>query len=90
MRLKADLKVRLTDAPTEIIAVSVSNVSASAAGLSCLPAEHARKPDGDAGAVARRARNRLEPELEDLHRLDMAHRAEASPPCCPNPAIQLG
>src|SRR5215204_2430163 len=54
------------------------------------PAEHAWKADGDAGTMSGGSGDAFEAELEDVDRLDVAHRPEALERMPSNPAIHLG
>src|SRR5688572_13868487 len=53
------------------------------------PSKHPRKSDGDARLVPRRWCDPLEPELEDVHRLDGADRTETVDRVAPHPPIEL-
>jgi hypothetical protein len=52
------------------------------------PARDARKPDRHAALVSRRLGDAFEVELEDVHRLDLAHGTEPRERVLPDPAVQ--
>ena len=53
------------------------------------PPQHAREPNGDPGSMPCRARDRLEPQLEYVDRLDMPDWSKAFPRVPPDPAVHL-